>query len=900
MAESKRRPRKLKGAVLIMVVTMLFVLIVMLLATLTVVSNANRRTITKFEENQAYYTARSALEVYINEMLEDQQKISEDSDFPTDGADIIDAWEGIKSAKTKSLVFSFDGDASDLETNLGNDKDFTGKDITKGFIHQQEIFCNLSPKYVVDPDNYDDTTGTPSMIDYKKENFWKKATDEITGFKEENCYVEYTAVLPKTSLDSDSYGKLADDNLDGDGRGEVNIKIELLRMLYKDSEGNIIYDGSYVSKNTNDIDATTGRVKMSAIDWNQTYYRLKVTATTSVSDKTGGSNESTVSVLLEPNPQVNPASFTNAMTSFSSTTVSSYGNVVGGGSASAPGATLNLPNTSVLDGNYVYEYGQVYSGADGPDWHIPENGYIVVRNGFLKIENAKKFIYGSGAVDATEDARDSRPFIYSAGFTGQKLYIGDDDQACDLILAPDKDSATNMFGSDSEATNIGDYSNVAFVTGSNDTKINGDVYVDGDIVIRDANAQFNGDIYCTGDIYFAGDLNKVSITGYIHLTSGGNVYAKDWSNGGAYDVADLSSNRNFKYDCKIPAGSLKIPTNTDGTYKTDDFEISKDYLPGRSKSVTIHSAKSVTESYRDAANDLISAKDMFQKSSNSDKASLSVKTSVSMTKDNATGSFTYNGNTYSHAYVPTETNYNSDTGFYEYKLNFSDFSGVGPAIVFHEDNADDIDVSKVYYIDATQGNVQIELTSGGVDSAEPTFVVVGNNSVVFTIKDNGGTVEHKGFQVFNEQIFEMVKDRKNSSNVFEFGDETYFSKLRNDTTHPEWASKPDTPSAPKIYYYIGKNAKLYTKNGDNMFLCGYAYGPEATFENPVNNSSKLYYTHDGGDPVNSGIKWIGSIVFDTIKVGNGFGIGFVPPEGGGEGSMIGTMITWDRQRYLGR
>lgn len=73
MAENKtvRFGQKLRGAVLIMVVTVMFMLIILLLATLTVVSTAQNRAYLKFEENQAYYTARSALDVFTQNILSD-------------------------------------------------------------------------------------------------------------------------------------------------------------------------------------------------------------------------------------------------------------------------------------------------------------------------------------------------------------------------------------------------------------------------------------------------------------------------------------------------------------------------------------------------------------------------------------------------------------------------------------------------------------------------------------------------------------------------------------------------------------------------------------------------------------------------------------------------------------
>ncbi len=72
MSESKRR-NAFSGTVLIMILTVMVVLIIMLMATLTVVSTAGQRIYTKYEENQAYYTARSALDVFTQKMLYDSQ-----------------------------------------------------------------------------------------------------------------------------------------------------------------------------------------------------------------------------------------------------------------------------------------------------------------------------------------------------------------------------------------------------------------------------------------------------------------------------------------------------------------------------------------------------------------------------------------------------------------------------------------------------------------------------------------------------------------------------------------------------------------------------------------------------------------------------------------------------------
>lgn len=56
------RRRQTKGVVLFTVVCILLFLFIMIMSTLSVVSSAQKRTYTKFKENQAYFTARSGLE----------------------------------------------------------------------------------------------------------------------------------------------------------------------------------------------------------------------------------------------------------------------------------------------------------------------------------------------------------------------------------------------------------------------------------------------------------------------------------------------------------------------------------------------------------------------------------------------------------------------------------------------------------------------------------------------------------------------------------------------------------------------------------------------------------------------------------------------------------------------
>ena len=74
--------KKLSGAVLSLVLIVMYVLLIMLMATLAVVSTAQNRSYSKYEENQAYYTARSALDVFADFIVLDSTYAA----YPTSGS----------------------------------------------------------------------------------------------------------------------------------------------------------------------------------------------------------------------------------------------------------------------------------------------------------------------------------------------------------------------------------------------------------------------------------------------------------------------------------------------------------------------------------------------------------------------------------------------------------------------------------------------------------------------------------------------------------------------------------------------------------------------------------------------------------------------------------------------
>ncbi|MGN0691536.1 MAG: hypothetical protein ACI4K7_04215, partial [Oscillospiraceae bacterium] len=52
---------------------------------------------------------------------------------------------------------------------------------------------------------------------------------------------------------------------------------------------------------------------------------------------------------------------------------------------------------------------------------------------------------------------------------------------------------------------------------------------------------------------------------------------------------------------------------------------------------------------------------------------------------------------------------------------------------------------------------------------------------------------------------------------------------------------------------------------------------------------------------NGGFSVLGSIVFKSINSANDWGVAYLPYGGGNDkSSMIGTMITWDKQRWYNK
>ena len=194
MTKAKSRHGKLKGAVLLMVLAVMTVLIIMLAGAMAIASTATNRANTNYEESQAYYTARSGVDVLT-------QTIMGDSKYKSDGSGGLTAIASGSSDKSQALELE-EAIAGVLETNGA------GKPV-----------YNVS-KSLKAWDSINDPQATQLQAAYPSS--WRNIIN--------NSYMEFD-VSDISWVDSTS-GMMADP-----GDGNVKVKIQLLKLIYDDGSG---------------------------------------------------------------------------------------------------------------------------------------------------------------------------------------------------------------------------------------------------------------------------------------------------------------------------------------------------------------------------------------------------------------------------------------------------------------------------------------------------------------------------------------------------------------------------------------------------------------------------------------------------------------------------------------
>lgn len=494
MKESKRR-QSLSGAVLIMILTVMFVLIILLTATLTTVTTANQRIYTKFEENQAYYTARSALDVFTQNMLSDANYVS-----------------GIDYTYTKAGS----SDTVQMKQGLGLQMDLYMLKSQNGFcnVPQDKLknFVTSTSDTNLQKVEYKDWFGTDSS---KVKNNGKPTTDP--DYKE---YVEYEVELPQLANGGSQYGKLSD--LEGSGSNKVpkaKIKVEVLSRDYHIGE----YDISAYSSKDDFFENASDDAKAEAVVSGvrkKDKIRVKITATTTFDGVEGIA----VLILDSNEPPVNNSS--RAITAFGGTGSDNM-SILGG---------MAAENTINWGSNDGYIYGPVYVEDDflmtsnGPKLYL-NSGETLVVGGDVQIENNHFQVINTTTPVIVDDK--NAPFVYIGGELRTGGGLGDSPfMNMDVIAEEVNIGGKIVF--DSSCTVY--CKKLTCKSGSNST-YDGDIYVDGDVYIYNDNdtkiTYDNGNPTVvhggTGIIHFTGDVidgttnNAVTdgaTTGFMKETTG--------------------------------------------------------------------------------------------------------------------------------------------------------------------------------------------------------------------------------------------------------------------------------------------------------------------------------------------------------------------------------------------
>lgn len=338
MNKAKSKPRsirKVKGAVLIMVLAVMVVLIIMLAGALTIASTAGNRAITKYEESQAYYSARSGLDLVTNILMTD----------------------AVHMDKTNAN----DGNNSKGANPISEAKP------SQGLVLQEAIVGTLKT----------DGSGNPYYDTSKSLTTWDTVTlkpngeikDNPSADKKKKSYIKFNVSDMNTTPSGDRIGDGQSGLFSDLGDGNIEVKIQLLELVYDDGAS---------GKKRNDVSTSTG----SLVNGDEkTQYimscRIKVSCTA-----TYLGNSSTVSVILSPFN--NQKSAAEGVVSTGSVNMSTNSNVLGG-SVSATG--FSWGNNGTTSGN-IFVNGNASLNASKT--FVLKTGENIAVNGDLTIENTSK------------------------------------------------------------------------------------------------------------------------------------------------------------------------------------------------------------------------------------------------------------------------------------------------------------------------------------------------------------------------------------------------------------------------------------------------------------------------------------------------------------------------------
>lgn len=928
MAESKQRQR-LNGAVLIMVLTVMVVLIIMLMATLTVVTTANQRIYTKFEENQAYYTARSALDIFTEKMLNDDGYYAYDpatsavrtysqTNSDVTGTDTHKMKQGL-ALQSELYKIKSKGDAT-MEIAKSLDGSLTDENARKILSFAENMYQT------------DDVFGTVGGFEAPEDEFYTVSTiainDETEAAKQQD-YIEYQITFPKVADSSDSYGRMVDTDA-VTGEQLATIRVEVIDRVYapytpadRTTLINTMKSGTQEEK-----DAVKAAIKSG--NRSKDYMRLKITSTVQFMD-----TEATA-VLYYDTYTIETAPSSRSVTSLSDLSDGSGLFPVGGAAA-------------LYEGEIIFDQNSVVTGD------------IYLKGSFFDGQTSAFYIDGTTMWYAAGNLKFTQP-LPTAKSAGAVLYAGD-------TLYINNSSALGSVGN--EVNLVG--KTVKF--GSNaEKKIYGNVYCEVlDLTeANNSNLHINGNVYaetvvCTVPTYGwepYGVVNKtITIGGDIDDPTQLLTIACQYQN----DIADNVYFNNFVLDYVIDSHGIdiygsdywiesirikydvknKTVTSVDRV-KTDFDREFVNYVPQ-----VVNTTTTVLYNYPMVAVDYFNSVDGVAPTSMSDSIDLDLmsypldsemkRTVVLPTEvklipapgENAKNeivvstpqaiygdylkpdAFDANGEIAYPVTAITDADkwafIDSNVITAEEKANLSDFNmySASDTVTIESVPANDPDISASefagviksggrlqtcdfnanggikgkYAIDARSSAIVIQLSGNEYSPTDEVyhsgqFVVFGDNPVTFLVAGKAtvymGAPNNNGdFQIFSEEIYNVYKN----GGILALGN----------------CAVPT--AAPNINIYVASTVPRLVYDTGNI-TCGYLYMPKTSFETSEDGHGIPFNTAYNGYSIGSQeFSVIGSVFCKSYKTGNiKTGVAFVDPGATG-GDPEDPHLDWQVYRY---
>ena len=420
MVKARKKPASAKGAVLLMVLTVMFVLIFMLAGTMAVVYSAHNRALAKYEESQGYYSARSVLDIYCDDLLNDSTTVTSD----------------------KAYYY-------DYSTNPTSVKETTGY-ITYGRALEFELYklnvdtSSSNNYYQADYANYSALSSTAfnAMVYAPQSTFMISGVSAPSVAQQYGVNTSYGDTYTYTIQSSDlegygtGYGKVIDQG------SNVTITVQLLSRVY-DIGSNTITGGEsatdiadYVASGSRAKDQFTVKVTASVVYDNNTYETAYIFSSN----------------------YVPPVSGSGAIDSLGGITSSGAGLKTNGGFSSLYRGSTTVDAAGVtgsmfLAGDAVFNSSGTYTISAG-------DGAVILGDATL-VNNMNFVSNGSGS------------YIYVGGTLNLMSTIGDltypIDVMCDVFTYP---NSCTIYGN--LYCNEFDYR----MNGDNDFTVNGTVYTE--------------------------------------------------------------------------------------------------------------------------------------------------------------------------------------------------------------------------------------------------------------------------------------------------------------------------------------------------------------------------------------------------------------------------------------